>query len=537
MPQTDRRNFFKLGALGLASVATPTLAAENAGFTHGVASGEPGSDRVLLWTRYKAAGAAALRWELADSTDFKRIVASGTAEASPERDYCAKALATGLKPGRWYWYRFVAADGAMSPVGRTRTLPVGKVPKFRIAVFSCSNIGFGWFNAYAHACEADDFDLAVHLGDYFYEQRRGIYPSADKALEGRPQPELEAAALAGYRERLSVYRSDPDLQRLHASLPMLLCRDDHESANDAWSGGAEGHQPATEGDWAARKAASERAYREWMPVSEDDYASYEIGNLATLFRLETRHLARDKQFNLIGAYLAAKPGEQEAALAAFRDNVLPDSKRGLLGAAQEGWLGEGLSRSVKARKPWQVLLQQIIMGRRVLPPIATQGVPQTFPPLYRAALESAVVAGKVNLPWSMDMWDGYPAARQRVYEMALKAKANLVVLAGDSHNGWAFDHDHDGKRIGVEFAGCSVTSPGAEDTLPWVDPAALANAMVAANPQLKWCDTKQRGYLALELTPTAASGEYRFLQTIRERSSALAGTHKLSVKAGARRFT
>jgi alkaline phosphatase D len=184
-----------------------------------------------------------------------------------------------------------------------------------------------------------------------------------------------------------------------------------------------------------------------------------------------------------------------------------------------------------------VLLQQIIMGRRVLPPIATEGVPAGFPPLYRAALESAVAAGKIGLPWSMDMWDGYPAARERLYELALKAKANLVVLAGDSHNAWAFEHDHKGARVGVEFAGSSVTSPGAEDTLPWADSDKLAAALVAANPQLKWCETARRGYLALELTPKAASGEYRFLKTIRERSTALAGTHRLTVGAGQRRFT
>jgi alkaline phosphatase D len=404
-------------------------------------------------------------------------------------------------------------------------------------VFSCSNIGFGWFNAYAHACEAGDFDLAVHLGDYFYEQKRDVYPRIASALPGRPQLLEEAAALAGYRERLAAYRTDPDLQRLHAQFPMISIRDDHESANDAWSGGAENHQPATEGDWPARKAASERAYREWMPVSDDYYAQYEIGSLATLFRLETRHLARDKQLSVAGTWLAAKPGEQEAALVKFRDTIWPDPARGLLGAAQERWLGDGLGKSVRARKPWQVLLQQIIMGSRVLPPIALEGVPAGFPPFYRSVLTSSVAAGKIGLPFSMDMWDGYPAARARLYELALKAKANLVVLAGDSHNGWAFEHDYRGERVGVEFAGASVTSPGAEDTLPWVDPAALAAAMVAENPQLKWCDTKRRGYLALELTPAAASGEYRFLKTIRERSTALSGTHKLTVGAGQRRFT
>ena len=181
----SRRTLMKLGLLGLAGIGAPALAQSGKRFTHCVASGEPGPTQVLLWTRYASAEEAALKWELAEDADFTRIVVQGDAAASPANDCCARAWAKGLKPGRWYFYRFIAPDGEKSPVGRTKTLPVGKVDKFRIAVFSCSNYGFGWFNAYGHAAEAGDFDLVLHLGDYFYEYPNGTYPSAKQGLAQR----------------------------------------------------------------------------------------------------------------------------------------------------------------------------------------------------------------------------------------------------------------------------------------------------------------------------------------------------------------
>jgi alkaline phosphatase D len=183
--QTSRRSALKLAMLGLAGAGVPVLAQSAKGFTHGVASGEPGASQVLLWTRYASDQDERLKWEVAEDADFRRIVAQGDAVASPANDCCAKAWAKGLKPGRWYHYRFVARDGSKSLTGRTRTLPVGKVPNFKLAVFSCSNYGFGHFNAYAHAIESGEFDLAVHLGDYFYEYPRGDYPSARQVLAGR----------------------------------------------------------------------------------------------------------------------------------------------------------------------------------------------------------------------------------------------------------------------------------------------------------------------------------------------------------------
>lgn len=536
----NRRQALKLGLLGLAGIGTPVLAQAGKGFTHCVASGEPGPDRVLLWTRYASADETALTWELAEDDGFARIVTTGTVTASPANDCCARAWAKGLQPGKWYFYRFIAPNGEQSPVGRTKTLPVGKVDKFRIAVFSCSNFGFGWFNAYGHAGQqaggADDFDLVLHLGDYFYEYARGTYPDAGDGLAERPVPVDEAVTLAGYRERFSTYRLDPDLQRLHQLYPMIAMWDDHEVANDAWKDGAENHQPETEGPYSIRKSVSEKVYREWLPVSEDYWSRYEIGKLATLFRLETRHVAREKPFDLADLMKGKRGAELEAALVAFRDGAWRDPARTLMGAEQEAWLAKSLKQSAKAGKPWQVLAQQIILGQFGFGKDLVAGMTKDIDPAMRGRILAAARMQQSGIPYAMDMWSGYPAARERLYQSALDANANLLVLAGDSHNAWAFDHSYKNERVGVEMAGQSVTSPGYEQYLGWIKPDALAQDVMAASPGLKWCDTSQRGYLALELTPKAATGEYRFLATVRQKGTALAGTKRMTVLAGQRKF-
>ena len=534
--QTSRRTALKLAALGVAGLSVPLLAQAPKGFTHGVASGEPGATRVLLWTRYHSGGEAMLKWEVASDDAFAQVVAHGQALASPNSDSCAKAYVTGLAPGRWYHYRFIALDGSKSVTGRTRTLPLGKVAKFRMAVFSCSNLGFGWFNAYAHAAQNNDFDLAVHLGDYFYEYKRGEYPSTKAALAERVLPLDEAVTLAGYRERHASYRADPDLQRLHQLLPMVLMWDDHESANDSYRDGAENHD-ASEGAWLARKAASRRAYREWLPVSDHDWGSYEIGNLATLFKLESRLTARTKQLDLLGVVKGVPADQAEAAFAKFRDGVWRDPAHTLLGAQQEGWLAGALKASTRARKPWQVVAQQIVMGSVAMGQDVIAGMPADTSSWLKERLVADVQAGRAGVPLNMDAWDGYPAARDRLFKASLKADANLVVLSGDSHNAWAFDLDRKGARVGVEMAGTSVTSPGAEDSIRWMKPDELARATVARNPQLKWCDMSQRGYMAVELTPSSATSEYRFLASVRQRGTALAGTKRMTVLAGQRKFS
>ncbi|MEO0700287.1 MAG: alkaline phosphatase D family protein, partial [Pseudomonadota bacterium] len=301
-PSTNvtRRGLFGLAGASAALAAVPGSAQGFGwGFTHNVASGEPQATSVLLWTRYVGEAEAKLEWQVSASEDFANPVAEGSVMASPDRDWCAKAIATGLDPNRWYFFRFIAPSGSMSPVGRTRTLPQGPTSQFRMAVFSCSNYGFGWFNAYAHAAEANDCDLAVHLGDYIYEYGEGSYPAKAQIHPNRDlEPNNEIITLADYRLRYATYRADTDLQRIHQTMPMIMVWDDHESANDSWTDGAQNHQSETEGDWATRKAIAKRVYREWMPISDEPYASYDVGDLATLFRIDTRLEGREEQFSL-----------------------------------------------------------------------------------------------------------------------------------------------------------------------------------------------------------------------------------------------
>ena len=530
-----RRNLFTLAGASAALAATPLAARSfGTGFTHNVASGEPSATSVLLWTRYVAEAETALTWQVSATDDFAKPVAEGSVTASPARDWCAKGVVAGLSPDRWYFYRFLAPDGTASPVGRTRTLPEGGSATFRLAVFSCSNFGFGWFNAYGHAAEANDADLAVHLGDYIYEYAAGTYPSTDQANPDRVlAPATEIVALTDYRLRYATYRADPDCQRLHQVLPMIAVWDDHESANDAYRDGAQNHQSETEGDWAARKAAAKQAYREWMPVSDAPYAAYQVGDLATLFRLDTRLEGREKQFSL-ETVLAGKTDLQAAiaALDAFRDGAWANPDRQLLGQAQDAWLAEGLAASTASGTAWQVLVQQVLIGNLKSPQSLFTQIGEGLPDYVRQRLTAAAMASKAGLPLNMDAWDGYPAARERVFKAALAADANLIVLAGDTHNGWAFDLTQDGAKVGVELGVCSVSSPGFESYLSTIKPDVLAAALVAENEQLKWADTAQRGYMVVELTPARATTEYRFSTGVKQRSTKLAGTKRITTEKG-----
>jgi alkaline phosphatase D len=536
-----RRQLLAAGTFGLGALAAPGAAAILAarGFTHNVASGEPGHYKAMLWTRYvPAAGESArLDFQVARAPDFVRAVSGGTVTSEAANDWCVKPVAENLEPGTTYFYRFIDANGRFSPVGRTRTLPnrqSGAADKFTLGIFSCSNLPFGWFNAYAHAAAREDIDLMLHLGDYLYEYESGRYPSAEAALPGRMiEPAHEMVALADYRLRYASYRADPDLQRLHQLFPMVMMWDDHESANDSWAGGAENHQP-DEGAWTIRKRAAMQAYREWLPVSDEPWKAYRIGDLAHLIRPETRLTARSRPLDL-GEALAGS-GDPAAALAAFRDGPWQDPSRTLLGAEQEAWLAERLRLSAGDGAKWQVLAQQVIMGTIQSSPRVAEWVGADASEQVRQRSAVGLAAARAGLPFNFDQWDGYPAARERLLKSALDADANLVVLSGDSHNGWAFDLDLAGTPAGVEFAGHSVTSPGYEAYLPRVAPSDLAAAIVENNRQLKWANTQRRGYMTLELTPERATSEWLFLDTVRARSTRIAGRYRMSVARGTNRI-
>jgi alkaline phosphatase D len=531
----DRRSLLLTGTLGLGAFMLPGFArgasvADLTGFTHAVASGEPAPDSMLFWTRYVPADGnpVKLRVEVSESASFAQVAAGGEAITGPWRDFTTKVTVAGLRSGTRYFYRFVAPDGSFSAVGRAKTLPLGRTPRFRIGVFSCSNIAFGYFNAYAHAAARDDLDLAVHLGDYFYEYAPGVYPSQADTVAGRlPEPLAECIHLADYRLRYASYRADPDLQALHQALPMLVQWDDHEFANDTWEGGAQNHQPS-EGDWNARKMAAIQAYREWMPVSEEPWASYDIGTLATLFRTESRALARSKSPSLEPLF---RGGDPVKALTAFRDGVWQDPAATMLGSEQEAWLAHAMAASVRAGRHWQLVGFGTIMGQVRAPADAVGWLKPDAADYVRARTNAAVMAGKVGLPFEMDNWGGYPAARARFLKSAQAAGANLVVLCGDSHNGWAFDLAQDGKPAGVEFAGHAVSSSGFESGFA-ADPKTIAASLVAANPELKWCDTSRRGYMAVTLTPEKASNDWVFVDTVKARSAAASVGHTASVTRG-----
>ena len=536
MTGIDRRQFVSSAAIGVGLVFLPAslrAAAPLAGFTHGVASGEPGAGEVLLWTRYVSAAGARLTAEVSATPDFARIVGGGSVSAAPDRDHTAKLVVTGLQPGRWYHYRFVAADGTKSEVGRTRTLPQGPVADFTLGVFSCSNIGFGQFNAYAHAALRTDVDLMLHLGDYQYEYHRGEYPDLRETAPGRlVEPVGETVHLADYRARYAAYRLDPALRALHARFPMVMMWDDHESANDSWKGGAENHDPATEGAWDARKAAAVRAYREWMPVSDDDWKEYRIGDLAALFRPEERLTARTKQVDIGDAVRGQ--ADLATALTRFRDTIWVDPEHRLMGPDQEAWFAERMHAAARATR-WQVFAQQVNVGYTHMPAAAADWVRKDSDRALDR-VKMGIMAAKLGLPFNMDSWNGYPAARSRMLRTGLDADANLVVLSGDSHNAWAFDLMEGDAPAGVEFGGQSVTSPGYESSLPGVDPLSVARGLVQASPELKWADTSGRGYMTVRLTPDRVDTEWLFNDTILSPSVRIASTHRASVLRGARRL-
>lgn len=537
--EIDRRSLIRAGAYGLGALSLPGGAAAIAqamaarGFTHDVASGEPRADSVLLWTRYVPASgdSAHVHAEISETENFARPVSGGTVITGAFRDWTARVTVDGLKPGRTYFYRFVA-NGETSPVGRTRTLPVGHVGQWRMAIFSCANLPYGWFNAYAHAAARDDLDMWLHLGDYFYEYKIGTYPSLAESVPARIlEPTNELIHLADYRLRYACYRADPDLQALHRRLPMLAQVDDHETANDSWEGGAENHQP-DEGDYQARKAAAMQAWHEWMPVSDQPWATYDFGDLATFFRTETRLIARTKQPDLAPFFKEADP---IAALKAFRDGAWQDPAATMMGTGQENWLAHVFRASVASGRRWQLAGIGTVMGNLKAPAEAGSWLAPDAPDYIRKFVSAGVAAGKVGLPLNYDSWGGYPAARARFLRAAEAAAANLLVVTGDSHNAWAFELSENGRVAGIEFGGHSVSSPGYESAVA-VSPDTVARALVAANPELKWCEIRHRGYMALTLTPEAATNEWLFLDTVRDRSTRLAGVNRIRVTAGRRRL-
>jgi alkaline phosphatase D len=575
MVQSSRRDFLRTVAAGTVAVGAATgLTGCYFGtfsFLHGIASGDPLADRVILWTRITPDALlidstrqleseasrnrqareqleelrnVPVNWEVATDRDFRRRVAAGTAFARAIADYTLKVDVTRLRPATTYYYRF-RCQGLYSPVGRTRTLPQGSVDQVKLAVVSCSNYPTGYFNVYAAIAARNDLDAVLHLGDYIYEYGRGEYASGPAAALGREvNPAGEMLVLADYRTRHAQYRTDPDLQALHASLPMIAVWDDHELANDSWTGGAENHTESSEGLWQDRRAAAIQAYYEWLPVRAPDaayperiYRSFDFGDLLSLHMLDTRVIGRDRQIALTD-FVGASGFDAAGFVAA-----IGNPSRQLLGADQTYWLQGQLAQSGAL---WQVLGQQVLMGRMNVPLPLLTGTPVA---VYAAAVaraqaglpltpqEQALLA-QPAIPYNLDAWDGYAAARETVLGTARALNRNLVVLAGDTHNAWASNlDDFSGNAVGVEFATASVTSPGLEEVFPAEDPAAFAAIWQQLVGPLVYANTHQRGYLAVTATRTEMRADWWYVNDILTRGAqaTLGRTLRTLPGAGGRR--
>ncbi len=484
-------------------------------FTHGVASGDPLGDSVILWTRF-VGGDGRIAWEVAEDDAFTRIAQRGEAQASATSDFCVKVDARGLAPGRSYFYRFLSASGP-SLTGRTRTAPES-AQSLTVGLVSCANYGFGYFHAYGHLAQREDIDLVLHTGDYIYEYGRGDYPSAAETIIGRAfDPDHEIVSLDDYYARYRLYHTDPHLLELRQLKPISAVWDDHEITNDASSNGAQNHQ-RNEGTYADRVAAATKAYFDWMPIRRPDnsvrvYRSLDWGDLARILLIDTRLIGRTRQLDYrsaLGLRLLSDGAGAQAAVEEFRRTQLQDPNRTLLGLEQEAWLADALVSSKQRGHTWQIVAQQIAMGEQLVGAGAAALLPDDVHGNTRRFVTVAERLGRMGMPWNLDAWDGYPAARTRFLEACAANGANVAVLGGDSHNTWLNNlAAPDRSRLAaVEFAGASITSPGLERTLTNGAPGAREALMQSANPHLAWCDVTNRGYGALKFTRAACESEW-----------------------------
>lgn len=612
----NRRQLLKgisasLGLLALRGFSVQ--AAAPAYFTHGVASGDPLADRVILWTRLiPGSGEHSTihcQWQVAKDRAFKQIVSTGTASTNFERDYTVKIDAAGLSPNSSYFYRFLTDDQLASPIGMTRTLPVGDIDQIRLGITSCSNYPQGYFNVYRHMAQTD-IDLVLHLGDYIYEYAEGVYSNevATDKLGRKVEPSNEILSLEDYRMRYGLYRSDEDLQLVHARHPFVCVWDDHELANDSWKEGAENHS-VDEGDFQARMRSARQAYHEWMPIRTSAlgdqgaiFRSFKLGNLADLIMLDTRLHGRDQPLDyakdlpmhsalfqlsasgegsLISEEASAQvikslPAEQLVRITMpfdftsgtptpvndyatikdlsaetlpqgwyylpdsqnFKQQALVESDRTILGADQEQWLNSELQASTERGATWQVIGQQVLMGKLKLPVLTNEQLKiDQAEPYIRDILEMMQVLAPDQLPFNLDAWDGYAACRDRVFSSFAEHGTNPVVLGGDTHNAWAFNlADSNGQAVAVEIGTPAVNSPGLETYLP-TDPAVLAQAMQDASAELFAVDTARRGWSEVTLTQEVMTNQWHFVSTVLDKNFTVEQGAVQYCKAGNKRFS
>ncbi|MDF3346776.1 alkaline phosphatase D family protein [Acinetobacter pittii] len=515
-----------------------------ADFLHGVASGDPLQDKVILWTRLTPVDLNArlrVTWEIATDDQFKQNLKTGTVQTTKTDDFTVKVDATGLQAGTTYYYRF-RFGSKVSPVGQTKTLPV-TTNKVSFAVCSCSNYPAGYFYVYREMAK-QNVDVVIHLGDYIYEYGADGYATEDAAKLGRTLPSdsnKEIIKLDDYRKRYALYRQDKDLQTVHQRHPFIVVWDDHELANDTWREGAENHQ-SNEGPFLERKLAALQAYFEWMPirpVSNTDhlniYRQFNFGSLVQLTMLDTRIIARDKQLEYTDYMIASGLDAQK-----FQAD-LTDPKRTLMGYTQRDWLVDKLKQSTAT---WNVIGQQVLMSKMWIPAellaslgqITSSGTsPDTLAKMNAQITELVTLKLRLEqgdptltvqekarvttlVPYNLDAWDGYYAEREFLYTKLAELNKKIIVLAGDTHNAWiSYLYSQKGEYVGVELATSSVSSPGLEKylSIPLAQLQQFEFAFTTLIDELAYCNLNQRGYLMVTLDEKQVLSDWIFVDSIK----------------------
>jgi len=453
-------------------------------FYHGVASGDPLTDRVIIWTRVtpNQNRKVNVNWMISKDIFFKNIIKSGKVIASKDKDYTVKVDVIGLLPDTRYYYRFNAL-GTNSIVGITKTTPLNNIDSIKFAVLTCSNYEQGYFNAYARIADRNDLDAVIHAGDYIYEYPPGKYGSRtfDPIIGRSSIPARELISVDDYRLRYSQYRLDQNLQRVHQNHPFVVVWDDHEIANDAYVEGAQNHQSEIEGDWEERKIAAKKAYFEWMPTrNEKVNRIIEYGSLVKLFMLDERLAGRTKQLKM-------------------DDPDLYNCNRTILGTEQYNWFIDNL---LKSDENWKLIVSQVNFS--------SWNVQYTH----------------IKMPKQKDKWSGYPCERDKVINNIIDNKLdNIVFLSGDSHFSMAFEitegildgyessNYSDYLPFAVEFVTPSVTAANL-DFYTTVDSAKAIERMYMNDPKnkyLKYVDLTNHGYLLITVTGSRIKADWYFV--------------------------
>jgi alkaline phosphatase D len=515
-----------IAAIGLSASISSSCSKNTYSFNHGVASGDPLEDRVILWTRItpKQIGPVEATLEVSENISFSKISYSKKLQTSALSDYTIKYDFLAKRycdSDKGFFYRFKAGD-SISEIGKSKTFSK-KMVSAKIGVFSCSNFPAGYFNAYQAAAEKNDLDLWLHLGDYLYEYPMGGYATDNAEKLGRtPSPTHEMITLSDYRQRHAQYKLDQGSKALHKHAPLIAVWDDHEFSNDAWKKGAENHsEDGLEGDFFARRSAAIKAYYEWMPIREQQnkrriFREFEIGKLIHLIMLDTRQYGRDKQLQPMD-YLS-KSGFNQAKFY----NDLNSENRELLGAEQLSWIENSV---LKSNTTWTIFGQQVLMTKLKFPDLSKMLKTEEVPDFLKPYLKFL----GLGIPSNLDAWDGYPAARNSLYQLMKNAKKNFISLAGDTHNSWVSElENHSGKKIGVELGAPSVSSPGITDVLN-LDENKFVDSIVKINKELQWMDPSNRGYLLLDCMEDKIIASFNFIKELNKINSEISSSQSFVI--------